>query len=113
MIDQINILQATHLAMNKAVDALAKRPDFILVDGLPVSFSDIPSEGVIKGDGKEKLIAAASILAKVTRDKIMLDYDKLYPQYGFSSNKGYGTRLHKEALYKHGRSPIHRLSFSY
>lgn len=112
-IDEINILQATHLAMRKAVAALAQKPDFILVDGHPVSFPGIPSEGVIKGDAQEQLIAAASILAKVTRDKIMLRYHDLYPEYGFAAHKGYGTILHKEALHKHGRCPIHRLSFSY
>ncbi len=112
-IDEINILRATHLAMRRAIDALPLPPDFILVDGHPVHFQKTASVGVIKGDSLEQLIAAASILAKVTRDRIMLHYHELYPEYDFASHKGYGTLKHKEALYKYGRCPIHRISFSY
>ncbi|MCH9609017.1 MAG: Ribonuclease HII [Chlamydiales bacterium] len=113
LIDEIGISRATHLAMERAVKALPTIPHFILVDGHPVDFSEIPSEGVIRGDGQERQIAAASILAKVTRDRQMVDYDALYPEYGFASHKGYGTVAHREALYKCGRCPIHRKTFSY
>lgn len=112
IIDEINILQATHLAMRKAIQNLPQIPEFILVDGWPVDFGNIPSQGIIQGESQEQLIAAASVLAKVTRDRIMLKYHELYPGYGFDQHKGYGTRLHKEALMKLGPSPIHRLTFS-
>ncbi|MBR7131802.1 MAG: ribonuclease HII [Lentisphaeria bacterium] len=108
-IDELNILRATHLAMRRAVAGL-KEADFVLVDGLPVQFT-LPSRNIIKGDAKSASIAAASIIAKVTRDREMLQYDAEYPQYGFARHKGYGTREHLDALKKFGPSPIHRKSF--
>ena len=108
-IDELNILRPTHLAMRRAVAGL-KEADFVLVDGLPVQFT-LPSRNIIKGDAKSASIAAASIIAKVTRDREMLQYDAEYPQYGFARHKGYGTREHLDALKKFGPSPIHRKSF--
>ncbi|NGX61411.1 MAG: Ribonuclease HII [Chlamydiae bacterium] len=113
VIDQINILQATLQAMREAVLALSVPPDFLLVDGTHLPFPDFPSRKVVKGDSLSQSIAAASILAKVTRDKMMLEWDQEYPEYGFASHKGYGTRRHREALAKYGPSPLHRKSFSY
>ena len=110
-IDALNIRKAALLAMKKAVQALPETPDFCLVDGrdeIPVA---IPQSPVIKGDQKSLSIAAASIIAKVTRDRIMLDYHDQYPGYGFDRNMGYGTRQHREALKRLGPSPIHRRSF--
>ncbi len=140
IIDEINILQATYLAMHKAIKNLAdtkgldtsvdthelvraftlfeqdentKRitPDFILADAVKIPELDIPQEGIIKGDAKSVSIAAGSIIAKVTRDHIMFEYDKLHPEYGFASNKGYGTKAHIEAIKEHGMLDIHRRSF--
>lgn len=111
-IDRINILQATHLAMKKAVEGLSSVPDMCLIDGLPVRNFPFPQESIVKGDGKSLSIAAASIIAKVTRDRIMKKYAELYPQYGFEKHSGYGTRMHLEALKKYGPVPIHRRSFS-
>ncbi|MBE6390255.1 MAG: ribonuclease HII [Lentisphaerae bacterium] len=108
-IDRLNILRATHQAMRRAVGQL-ERADFVLVDGLPVQFT-LPSRNLVKGDALCASIAAASIVAKVTRDRIMLEMDKLYPQYGFAKHKGYGTAEHLEALKKYGPSPVHRKSF--
>ena len=108
-IDQLNILRATHLAMRRAVAGL-KEADFVLVDGLPVQFM-LPSRNIIKGDARCASIAAASIIAKVTRDREMVEADKEYPQYGFAKHKGYGTAEHLEALRQFGPSPIHRKSF--
>ena len=108
-IDTVNILNATHLAMRRAVSGI-KEADFVLVDGLPVQFT-LPSRNIIKGDAKCASIAAASIIAKVTRDREMVLADKDYPQYGFARHKGYGTTEHLEALKKFGPSPIHRKSF--
>ena len=108
-IDQLNILRATHLAMRRAVAGI-READFVLVDGLPVQFM-LPSRNIIKGDAKCASIAAASIIAKVTRDREMVQADKEYPQYGFAKHKGYGTAEHLEALKKFGPSPIHRKSF--
>lgn len=113
VIDSINILQATHQAMREAVAQLPFTPDYILVDGRPVDFGGIPSEGVIKGDSRSQAIAAASILAKVTRDRIMLYYHEQYPEYGFDEHKGYGTEKHLQMLAKYGPSPIHRRSFKW
>lgn len=112
IIDKINILQATHQAMHRAVDALEVKPDYLLVDGLQLEH-EIPSLKVIRGDRLSQTIMAAAIVAKVTRDEIMLKYDEEYPQYGFAVHKGYGTLRHREALKKCGPSPIHRLSFSW
>jgi len=110
-IDRINILQATYLAMRQAILQIEKL-DFVLVDGNPVPDLPKPSRSVVKGDSRCVSIAAASILAKVERDRIMVEYDRLYPQYGFAAHKGYGTREHLAALKKFGASPVHRLSFA-
>lgn len=110
-IDRINILQATFLAMNKAVDGLQIKPDIALVDGNQNPHLKVPCQTVIKGDAKCASIAAASILAKVSRDRFMLEKAKEYPQYCFEKHKGYGTKLHYEKLIEYGVSPIHRQSF--
>jgi len=110
-IDKINILQATHRAMHLAVQNLGISVDYILVDGHPVPFSGIPTEGVIKGDATSTLIAAASILAKVTRDRIMMNYDALYPKYLYGQHKGYGTAKHRQLIAELGFSPIQRQTF--
>lgn len=112
-IDHLNIYQATIQAMLQAVSGLSMVPDMLLVDGLHLKHASIPCQKIIKGDSLSQSIAAASILAKVTRDRIMLEYDAQYPNYGFKNHKGYATPEHLEALGKHGRCPIHRLSFSY
>jgi len=111
-IDKINILAATHLAMNRAIDNLNISPEYILVDGLRVSGLRKPQIAIIKGDSKSASIAAASIIAKVTRDRIMIGYGKQYPKYGFEKHKGYATQFHLEAIAKFGMSPIHRRSFA-
>lgn len=111
-IDTYNILNATYLAMKKAVEKLSMKPDFVLVDALKIPNMDIPQEGVIKGDRLCACIAAASIVAKVERDKIMDAYDSKYPQYGFYKNKGYATKSHVESIKMYGRCPIHRKSFN-
>lgn len=111
-VDKINILAATHRAMNRAVDNLDMSPECILVDGLRVSSLKRPQIAIVKGDSKSASIAAASIIAKVTRDRIMIDYAKQYPLYGFEKHKGYATQFHLEAIAKFGISPIHRRSFS-
>ena len=110
-IDEINILQATFLAMKRAVEGLGIKADYALIDGNRMPPLDINGETVIKGDSLSMSIAAASIIAKVTRDRLMLEIDKEYPQYLFSQHKGYGTVLHYEMLEKHGISPVHRRSF--
>ena len=110
-IDEINILQAAYEAMREAIGKLAVTPDLLLNDAVTIPGIDIMQVPVIKGDAKSVPIAAASILAKVTRDRMMTEYDKIYPQYGFAKHKGYGTALHIEALHKHGPCPIHRRTF--
>ena len=110
-IDEINILQATYRAMRGAVASLSVTPELCLVDGNRDPGLGIPTVTVVKGDAKCADIAAASILAKVTRDRFMCEQAKLYPQYGFEIHKGYGTRAHYEALGKYGPSPIHRMTF--
>ncbi len=110
-IDRINILRATHLAMRRAVEALQQKPDFCLIDGLPVRDFHIPHQGIVKGDGISLSIAAASIIAKVTRDRIMLKIDREFPQFGFAKHQGYGTKAHLEALRTHGPCRHHRRSF--
>lgn len=110
IIDEVNILEATKLAMIKALDNLLIKPDFVLVDAVKLNIS-YPNESIIKGDEKSMVIAASSIIAKVTRDEIMKGYHQIYPQYGFDRNSGYPTKEHKEALIKHGITPIHRISF--
>lgn len=111
-IDELNILQATFLAMRRAVGQLGQKPDLALVDGnREPDFGDIPVRTIIKGDSRSANIAAASILAKVTRDRFMLEQDAAYPQYGFAVHKGYGTQKHYAALREFGPCPIHRRSF--
>ena len=110
-IDEINILQATYEAMRKAVSMLTPSPDLLLNDAVTIPQIKLPQIPIIKGDAKSVSIAAASVLAKVTRDHIMVEYDKLYPEYGFSKHKGYGTAAHISALLEFGPSPIHRRSF--
>lgn len=110
-IDEINILQATYEAMRIAIDKLKVKPDILLNDAVIIPQVDIPQIKIIKGDAKSQSIAAASIMAKVTRDRMMQEYDKLYPEYGFAKHKGYGTKAHIEALHEFGPSPIHRKSF--
>ena len=110
-IDRVNILQATFKAMVQAIENLPNPPDFLLIDGpyqLPLP---IPQKGIPKGDQRSLSIAAASIVAKVHRDRLMCEYHALYPAYGFAQNKGYGTARHLEALRRHGPCPLHRLSF--
>lgn len=111
VIDEINIRQATHRAMEMAVAALAVRPDFLLVDGNDKIPFPIPGEYIIKGDAKSQSIAAASIMAKVTRDRYMMKMDTVYPGYGFIKNKGYGTQAHMEGIRTLGLCPLHRRSF--
>lgn len=111
LIDDINILQATYEAMREAISKLNKTPDILLVDAVHIPGINIKQVGIVKGDAKSVNIAAASILAKVTRDRLMLEYDKIYPEYGFASNKGYGTAKHIEALKAYGACDIHRRSF--
>ncbi|MCR5238475.1 MAG: ribonuclease HII [Lachnospiraceae bacterium] len=110
-IDEINILQATFEAMREAVSKLDKRPDIILVDAVHIPELDIPQESIVKGDAKSLSIAAASIVAKVTRDRVMEEYAALYPGYGFERNMGYGTAEHRDALRTRGATPIHRKTF--
>lgn len=110
-IDEINILQATYEAMRQAVGKLAVQPDILLNDAVTIPDIIIPQVPIIKGDAKSMSIAAASIIAKVTRDRIMLDYDKIMPEYGFAAHKGYGSAAHIAALQKYGPSPIHRKTF--
>ena len=111
LIDEINILQATYEAMREAVSKLNKTPDILLVDAVHIPGISIKQVGIVKGDAKSVNIAAASILAKVTRDRLMLEYDKIYPEYGFASNKGYGTAKHIEALKAYGACDIQRRTF--
>lgn len=110
-IDKMNILQATYLAMERALDQLAVKPDIALIDGNRAKDFGMPVRTVIKGDSLSMNIAAASVLAKVTRDDLMLEMAEKYPQYGFQIHKGYGTRAHYEALRTHGASAIHRRTF--
>ena len=110
-IDEINILQATYEAMREAISKLSVVPQILLNDAVTIPQVTIPQVPIIKGDAKSVSIAAASIVAKVTRDRMMVEYDKVMPEYGFASNKGYGAAAHIEALKKYGPSPIHRTSF--
>lgn len=110
-IDELNILEADLLAMRRAIDALPVKPDFALIDGNIARDFQIPARAVIGGDAKSPSIAAASILAKVARDRDCIELDRLYPQYGIAKHKGYGTRQHMDALRAYGPSPIHRKQF--
>lgn len=111
-IDSINILQASLLAMKRAVEALSIQPEHVLVDGNKLPRWNYSSEAVVQGDGRVAAIAAASILAKVTRDREMIALDSIYPGFGFAGHKGYGTKVHLQALQQLGVTPIHRRSFS-
>lgn len=119
VIDDVNILEATKLAMAEAIEAaekmlqdkLGKEVDFVLFDAMKIEAVEKPQQSLIKGDSKSISIAAASIVAKVTRDRQMIDYHQQYPHYGFDSNKGYGTKTHYEGIEEHGITPIHRKSF--
>ena len=111
-IDRINILQATHRAMNEALAKLQPQPQHVLVDGRPVKSMKLPQTALVKGDSLSYSIAAASVLAKVTRDRMMLEFDKKFPGYGFAIHKGYGVPQHLAAIEKLGPCPIHRMTFA-
>ncbi len=111
IIDEINIRQATHLAMEKAVEELGIVPEHILIDGNDNIPFDIPYTYIVKGDAKSQAIAAASILAKVSRDRLMVKMDEEYPEYGFAKHKGYGTKAHMEAIQANGVTKVHRKTF--
>lgn len=111
-IDRINILQATHRAMSDALAQLAPAPEHALVDGNAVKSLCFPQTAIVKGDGRSYSIAAASVLAKVTRDRMAAEWDREWPEYGFAVHKGYGTPQHLDAIRKHGPCPIHRRSFA-
>lgn len=111
VIDRLNILQATLLAMREAVEKLTPSPDYLLVDGLDLPEVDIVGEAIPKGDSKSYSIAAASVIAKITRDRLMVALDRAYPNYGFSRHKGYPTSQHRQAISQFGTSEIHRLTF--
>lgn len=110
-IDEINILQATFLAMERAIQKISPQPELALIDGNRTKDFGLPVRTIVKGDSLSASIAAASILAKVTRDRLMEEYDAQYPQYGFAVHKGYGTKRHYETLREFGPSPIHRKTF--
>ncbi len=110
-IDEYNIRNATYIAMNRAIEALNLRPDYVIVDGDCIKECNYPHECVVKGDAKSLSIAAASILAKVSRDRKMLEMAEKYPEYSFEKHKGYGTKVHIEALKEHGACEIHRKTF--
>ena len=110
-IEEINILNAAMLAMKRAIDGLETKPDLALIDGNMSRGFDVPTKTVVHGDAISQSIAAASILAKVTRDRLCYEYDKEYPEYGFAKHKGYGTKLHTDAIKQYGVTPIHRPSF--
>ncbi len=110
-IEELNILNATMLAMKRAVEGLSVPADYAIIDGNKTPNLEIPCNYVIKGDAKSMSIASASILAKVTRDRLLLEYAEQYPQYQFEKHKGYGTKAHREALLEYGPCPVHRLSF--
>lgn len=110
-IEELNILNATMLAMKRAVEGLPKAADYAIIDGNKTPALSIPCSAIVKGDANSMSIAAASILAKVTRDRLMLEYDKEYPQYMFAKHKGYGTKVHTQAIREYGPCPIHRMSF--
>lgn len=110
-IEEMNILNATMLAMKRAVEGLEVPADYAMIDGNKIPDLNIPAECVVKGDANSMSIAAASILAKVTRDRLCAEYETEYPQYGFAKHKGYGTKLHREMILKYGPCKIHRMSF--
>lgn len=110
VIDEVNIYEATKIAMKKAISDTDIKPDHVLIDAMPLDI-DVPTTSIIKGDAKSISIAAASVIAKVTRDKMMYELDKIYPMYDLANNKGYGTKKHIEAIKKYGITKYHRLSF--
>ena len=110
-IEELNILRADMLAMKRAVEGLKVKADFAMIDGNKTPQLDIPCVAIVKGDAKSESIAAASILAKVSRDRLMLEMAKKYPAYNFEKHKGYGTKAHREAILEHGPCEIHRMSF--
>lgn len=110
-IEDINILNATMLAMKRAVEGLSVKADFAYIDGNKVPELSIPAEYIVKGDARSMSVAAASILAKVSRDRLLLEYAKEYPQYMFEKHKGYGTKVHTDAIKEFGPCPVHRMSF--
>jgi ribonuclease HII len=112
VIDEINIYQATIRAMFQAIEKLICKPDLLLVDGMQLQYPEIPAQKIIGGDGKSHAIAAASIIVKETRDRLMCEYHEQWPKYGFDKHKGYGTEKHLRALAEHGPCPIHRKSFA-
>ena len=112
IIDEINILEATKLCMKNAVESLEIKPDYVLTDGNMTLDIDIPQKSIVKGDSLSYSIGAASIVAKVYRDALMDEYDKIYPAYGFAKNKGYGTKIHIDAIKEAGICPVHRRSFT-
>lgn len=111
VIEKVNILNATKLAMKQAIEKLSMKPDYVLIDGNQMIDINIKAETVVSGDAKSLSIAAASIIAKVTRDRMLIEFDKKYPEYGFAKHKGYGTKSHIEAIQKYGLTDIHRPSF--
>ena len=111
VIESVNILNATKLAMKEAISKLKVQPEYVLIDGNQMIDIKIPGETVVHGDAISESIAAASIVAKVTRDRMLIEWDKEYPEYGFAKHKGYGTKAHVEAIGKYGLTPIHRPSF--
>lgn len=111
VIEEVNILNATKLAMKQAIEKLSIIPEYVLIDGNQMIDINIPGETVVSGDAKSESIAAASIIAKVTRDRMLIKWDKEYPEYGFAKHKGYGTKAHIEAIGKYGLTSIHRPSF--
>ena len=110
-IDALNIYQATLTGMKRAVEGLDVQPDFVLTDAMKVDFGEIPSRAIVHGDALSATIAAASVVAKVTRDKLADEWAKIFPQYGFEHNRGYGTKAHLDAIKNFGATPIHRRSF--
>lgn len=112
LIDEINILNATYVAMKRALETLPIKPDFLLLDAVTLKDVDIPQQGIIKGDALSHSIAAASIIAKVERDRLISSYDSLYPEYKFSKHKGYGTKEHMDCIRRLGLLPVHRRSFT-
>lgn len=111
-IEEKNILKATFLAMNRAIEGLGQKADFALIDGNKIPDGiKVPAAAIVKGDAKSMSIAAASILAKVSRDRLLMEYDQKYPEYQFAKHKGYGTKLHTDLIKEHGPCEIHRLSF--
>jgi len=111
VVDRLNVLQATHVAMKEAIANLSMPPDFLLLDAVKLSKMPMPQCSIIKGDSLSLSIAAASIIAKVTRDRLMKEYEREFPGYGFAIHKGYGTQQHRKAIKQYGPSPIHRKTF--